>query len=238
MEKTNLGLVEYARSQLGRPYWYGTFGQVGTEQLYLYNKKRLPSFYTSSDFIGQIGKRVHDCVGLIKGYLWSESAEGAPRYCADPCKIDHSADSMLTACVEKGNIKTLPEIPGILLFFPGHIGVYIGNGEVIEARGHAYGVVKTPLMGRGWRNWGKCPYIEYIEYVEEDNEMLSYEKFKEYMDQYNKEVSAKPEPEWSAQEGAWVIAKEKGILDGTAPESPVKRCEFAAAMHRAGLFKE
>lgn len=43
----------------------------------------------------------------------------------------------------------------------GHIGVYIGNGEVIEAMGTKYGVVKTQLEGRGWTHWLEVPGIEY-----------------------------------------------------------------------------
>ena len=30
MTKTNAGLVEYCRAQLGLPYWYGTFGQTAS----------------------------------------------------------------------------------------------------------------------------------------------------------------------------------------------------------------
>lgn len=44
----------------------------------------------------------------------------------------------------------------------GHIGVYVGNGEVIEAQGTAYGVVKTQLSGRGWTKWLKIPNIKYV----------------------------------------------------------------------------
>ena len=43
----------------------------------------------------------------------------------------------------------------------GHIGVYIGGGEVIEAMGTRYGVVKTQLAGRGWTHWLKIPGINY-----------------------------------------------------------------------------
>ena len=32
--KTAKGLVEYAKAQLGLPYWYGTFGNIGTAALY------------------------------------------------------------------------------------------------------------------------------------------------------------------------------------------------------------
>jgi hypothetical protein len=55
----------------------------------------------------------------------------------------------------------MPDIEGILVFMNGHVGVYIGGGYVIEARGFSSGVVKTKLAGRGWTKWGKCPYITY-----------------------------------------------------------------------------
>ena len=50
-----------------------------------------------------------------------------------------------------------------MFFILGHVGVYIGNGKVIEARGHKYGVVETNLVGRGWKQWGKIDWIEYVE---------------------------------------------------------------------------
>lgn len=167
--KTNLGLVTYCKAQLGKPYWYGTFGHTATAALYMYNKKRLPDYYKDSDFTSQIGQRVHDCIGLVKGYLWSLTPTSDPQYMSNGCP-DHSANSMLAACKEKGIIATIPNIPGTLVFMKDHIGVYIGGGQVIEARGHRYGVVQTELAKRPWRNWGKCPYLTY-ESEEEDVEV-------------------------------------------------------------------
>lgn len=158
MTKTNKGLVAYATSQLGKPYWYGCFGQKSTKELYNSKKKQYPSQYQWNCPSNQLNIKVHDCVGLIKGYLWCDTNESTPKYNASQ---DVSADGMLTKCKEKGAISTMPDIPGILVFLPGHIGVYIGDGYVIEAKGHAYGVVKTKLQGRGWKNWGKCPWITY-----------------------------------------------------------------------------
>ena len=160
MSKTNIGLVEYAKAQLGLPYWYGCFGQTATELLHKSKKRQYPSYYNAQDFPSQYGKKVHDCVGLIKGYLWSDTPTSTPKYRASQ---DASADGMLALCREKGNISTIPELPGVLVFSPQHVGVYIGNGYVIEARGHAYGVVKTKLSDRHWTHWGKCPFIEYEE---------------------------------------------------------------------------
>lgn len=160
MSKTNTGLVAYAKSMLNMPYWYGTFGQIATEALYKSKKKQYPDQYIPSDFPSQYGQRVHDCVGLIKGYLWSESTTSAPKYNAAQ---DVSANGMRSKCTKKGSISSIPEVPGVLVFHDGHVGVYIGGGYVIEARGHKYGVVKTKLKDRPWTSWGYCPYITYGE---------------------------------------------------------------------------
>lgn len=163
--KTNYGLVAYAKAQLGLPYWYGTFGQIGTEALYTSKKKQWPKFYkwegtAYNNFSSQYGKGVHDCVGLIKGYLWSETPTSTPKYNSSQ---DVSANMMRANCSEMGGISTMPNIPGVLVFMSGHVGVYIGGGEVIEARGHEYGVVKTKLALRPWKWWGKCPYLSYLD---------------------------------------------------------------------------
>lgn len=157
--KTAKGLVEYAKAQLGLPYWYGTFGQKATAELYAAKKKQYPELYKSwNDFPTQYGKRVHDCVGLIKGYLWSDTTTSTPKYNSSQ---DVSANGMLARCKENGGIGSMPDVPGILVFMDGHVGVYIGGGFVIEARGHQYGVVKTALKSRPWKWWGKCPWIDY-----------------------------------------------------------------------------
>ena len=52
----------------------------------------------------------------------------------------------------------------------GHVGIYIGNGEVIEAMGTHYGVVRTQLSRRGWQAWAKVTGITYMEKSEEPTE--------------------------------------------------------------------
>lgn len=76
---------------------------------------------------------------------------------------DIGADTMYENAAEKGTIDTIPEIPGLAVWHEGHIGIYIGNGEVIEAMGTQYGVVKTQLTNSRWTHWLKIPYITYIE---------------------------------------------------------------------------
>lgn len=160
--KTNLGLAEYCKAQLGKPYWWGTFGQLASESLLRQKSAQYPRYYTANDFGLQFDKRVHDCVGLIKGYLWSDTPTSSPIYNASQ---DKNVSGMKANCSERGNLENMPDIPGVLVFMPGHVGIYIGKGKVIEARGHAYGVVETNLVGRGWKEWGKLNWIEYKEAI-------------------------------------------------------------------------
>ena len=47
--KTAEGLVNYCRLQIGKPYWYGTYGQKATQELLEYKKKQYASQYTWSN---------------------------------------------------------------------------------------------------------------------------------------------------------------------------------------------
>ena len=159
--KTNKGLVEYAKAQLGKPYYYGSFGQLGTKSFYEQKKRQYPNNYKFTYNVAAATQKVHDCVGLIKGYLWCDSpSDTTPVYNASQ---DKSANGMYDACKTKGPISTIPDIPGVLVFLNGHVGIYIGNGEVLEAAGYSTGVVKTQLARGSWKNWGLCPYITYEE---------------------------------------------------------------------------
>ncbi len=160
MSKTAAGLAAYCAAQLGRPYWWGTFGNTATAQLYYEKKAQYPGYYTAGDFMGQIGQRVHDCVGLVKGYLWSAGPDSVPVYTPSQ---DVNVPGLYARCARRGPIGAMPEQPGVCVFMGdmSHVGVYAGGGEVIEARGHAWGVVKTKLRERGWRYWGMPDWIDY-----------------------------------------------------------------------------
>lgn len=160
--KTAAYICDYARAQLGRPYWFGTFGQTASAALYQSKKKQYPSQYKASDFPSQYGKRVHDCAGLIKGALWSDTPNSSPKYNASQ---DYSANKFFTMATSKGPISSMPDQKGILVFKgtdkqKSHIGVYVGNGRVIEAKGHRYGVVESTISS-GWKYWGKCNLFSY-----------------------------------------------------------------------------
>jgi len=162
--KNNIGLVEHCTKALREEwgYVYGTYGKVLTSDLlqrkltqYPDNIKKYQGYIEKN----YMGKRVTDCVGLVKSFLWWDGK--GPVY---DSKTDKSANGIFNAAKIKGLIDTRPELPGVLVCKDGHIGVYIGDGQVVEAKGTKYGVVQTPIKGLGatkWTHWCLCPYIEY-----------------------------------------------------------------------------
>lgn len=158
--KTGKGLAQYAIAQLGKPYWWGTFGQTATNALLMAKRQQYPDYYQASDFPSQFGQKVHDCVGLIKGYRWCDTPNSEPKYVGSQ---DVAVNGLYIQCGRKGTLNSMPDIPGICVFQAdmSHVGVYIGNNFVVEAMGHAYGVIKTQLYNRNWALWGMPSWISY-----------------------------------------------------------------------------
>ena len=167
MSKTNIGLVAFAKAALAAHlgYVYGTFGQMCNSTLLDQKAKQYPDNNLAGGqmrTVGNkwIGRRVVDCSGLIKYYLMADKVGDNLTYNA---RYD---TNLFNASSEKGPISTIPEIPGIALYMPGHTAVYVGNGHVIESAGTAYGVVQSKLprcyTGRSWTHWYKVPGIEYL----------------------------------------------------------------------------
>ena len=180
---TNLMLAQFAQRVLAAKarYWYGTFGLKATTSLYNSKKGQYPSHYTAAraaQYKQDIaaGRWCCDCIGLIKWFFWAGGehggnggafgdntrpavykANGFPDISANMCIQSH--------CDKTGPISTIPDVPGLVVWSSGHIGVYIGNGWVIEARGFNYGVVKTKVKDRPWAKWGKLK-SKYLTYVD------------------------------------------------------------------------
>ncbi len=166
-DKTNLGLVEWANFAYENSWGYvwGSYGNVLTEnQLQIYKNISGAHVTNYEDYIRShwLGRSTSDCVGLIKGYGWYNSDTGKIEYGTNGMP-DLGANAMHAAAVEKGPISTIPEIPGLAVWQEGHIGVYIGNGYVIQAANTFDGVIKTKLSYNRWQEWLKVPYINYEE---------------------------------------------------------------------------
>lgn len=164
--KNNLDLVKWSvhanESKWG--YVYGTYGSVLDETLLTSKISQYPNEVGGyEDFIRQhwLGGRTADCVGLIKGYSWYDTETSRIQIGANGMP-DISANAMFENASEKGTIDTIPEIPGLAVWHEDHIGIYIGNGEVIQAANTNAGVIRTPIGQSGWTYWLKIPYIQYI----------------------------------------------------------------------------
>lgn len=150
-------LVKYAKYLLDQPttFVWGTSGQIISNDVIVNAVVKYPKRYDSNLIIklhNLVGSNVRcfECTGIIKGAI-----------CLDN---EMTADDMYNLASEKGLIDSLPEIPGVLLHMSGHCGVYIGNGQVIEATYNpkfGFGVVKTNIKDRDWIAWYKCHVIDY-----------------------------------------------------------------------------
>lgn len=175
MEKvfTNVEHVRWIREQIAakRPYWYGVYYLPCTEALLAKKAKQYPAHYKANRFARysqdvKNNQIAGDCVnGAIKGAVWSELGARLPVYKSHDCP-DKSADGMFEYCkkigMPWGGMDSMPELPGIAVRFAGHVGIYLGNGEVGEWRGFAYGCVLTRLKGRKWTHWYQLPWTEYV----------------------------------------------------------------------------
>ena len=163
--KNATDLVTYAVHawESGWGYVWGTYGNVLTESLLAYKVSQYPDGVGNHEnFIRAhwLGGRTTDCVGLIKGYSWLSPETMTIDYGTHGMP-DIGANQMYYTARESGPISTMPDIPGLAVWHEGHIGVYIGGGQVIEAMGTKNGVVKTELVKRNWTHWLKIPYINY-----------------------------------------------------------------------------
>ena len=206
--KTNEDLVLHATTALIEKwgYVYGTWGLILTNILLNQKFAQYPDEIKDYlDFIKKnyIGIRTTDCGGLIKSFLWWKG--NSPVY--NPSN-DVGVNTMYNQATEKGVINSIPEIPGLIVWKDNHAGVYIGNGDVIEAMGTKYGVVLTKLKDRPWTHWFKHKDIEYIvHHVEQDD------------------IS-----EWAIDPRRFV--KDNKISDGLRPKDNVTREEVWTMLYR------
>lgn len=149
MSKTSRELIEFCKGKLGTPYVFGMKGQILTEALLQQLAAVNPKVYTSQYITKArsfMGKHCTDCSGLI---TWCTGI------------LRGSANYRETAREVKP-IGTLNEsMTGWALWKPGHIGVYIGNGKCIEAKGINYGTVETRAQDTPWVSVLKLKDIDY-----------------------------------------------------------------------------
>ena len=149
----------------GWGYIWGTYGQVWTANSKISSSAPASSKAQAKKYGSKwYGKRVTDCSGLP---FWASRQLGF--------KLVHGANSIYNSyCVNKGKLTADTVLkPGYVVFLYDpkrkkprhHIGVYIGNNTVIEAKGTPYGVVTSHLSN--WDEWGELKSIDYTAEEEE-----------------------------------------------------------------------
>lgn len=135
------GLANHARSFLESDTFYQE-GSIGT-----------PLKYSGKTLC-------FDDVGLLKHYTMG--GRGKYRYVK---AMDFGRETLFAMSSCKGSINCLPEIPGLCLYMVGHVGVYDGNGYVIEcSRDFEHcGVIRTKITDRPWTHWFHMPWVLYPE---------------------------------------------------------------------------
>jgi cell wall-associated NlpC family hydrolase len=167
---TNEMLVQFCEAALKKKslYMWGTYGKLITSSLIATKAKQYPKNYsqTRREFLlsHADGKTVGcDCAGLIKWALWTNcDINGKIKYDAN---TDRGTTGLYNAATQKGPMAVFPGTPGLIVYKKGHVGVYVGNGYVIECTlgNRGDGIVKTKLEAGAWTYWLKLPEITYIQ---------------------------------------------------------------------------
>lgn len=87
-----------------------------------------------------------DCSGLIYSYAGGIRTGDAQMYNSD-----------YIGEVSNG----VPRIHGLGLWQPGHVGVYVGSGMAVDARGSQWGVCYESVYTHGWTKYFKVPGVSY-----------------------------------------------------------------------------
>lgn len=91
-----------------------------------------------------------DCSGLIKSKV---------EVCA------RGTEELLAESAMSGDISTLPDIPGLGVYSPGHVGIYVGEGKVIDARTEDAGIGYDVVEYEAWTAWFEIKGVDYSRYT-------------------------------------------------------------------------
>ena len=141
-------------------YIYGASGQLWTQAKQNAATREMTVKYGSK----WIGHYVADCSGL---FTWAFKQLGGYMY--------HGSNTMFKKySIATGELKNGQRTdgeklkPGSAVYTGtkddhGHVGLYIGGGWVIEAKGTQYGVVRSSVAEKKWTWWGELKGVEYGE---------------------------------------------------------------------------
>ena len=167
---TAQGLLDYVKHCKNTPhiYLWDANGEYVTDELLDRLSSQYPDWYTPERLsirraVANKNMRGWDCIGVIKSYVWGDYSQfNSSGYCKES---DFCTRTLIEQPLVKGLIATLPEKPGLVVWRKGHVGVYIGAGQVFECTcGPANllgGIKQTPLHEKPFEYWLEYPGIQY-----------------------------------------------------------------------------
>lgn len=89
-----------------------------------------------------------------------------------------------------------------------------------------------------------CPGVNYpwkallaaLSPEKKEETTLTYDQFKAFLQRYEKENECRNASAWAS--GAWKALTDAGITDGSAPQAPLTREQFAVMLQRLGLIRK
>lgn len=138
-ELTSIGLAEHALKAYrdGWQYSYGAYGNFNSN-----------------------GVRASDCSGLIYSYFcWVDDNSNIQPNWNYPRTVTAQAND----AVESGPIDTIPRTHGLIVTIANydHVGVYVGNGMVVDNSTWGVNMRYESIPGHGWLQWHKLGSITY-----------------------------------------------------------------------------
>lgn len=173
-----------------------------------------------------------DCVCFIKALFWGWKGDPSQVYGGAQYKSggvpDMGADAMLKACADVSTDFSAI-VPGELVWQPGHVGIYVGDGLAAEATYEPdEGVqlqcvlpmgVKPGMPATGWQKHGKLPWISYEEETPVDT--LRYRVILEGLTEQEAEgFTDNPKAGWTVRVEQMDVAGEKPAEPAPAPVEP------------------
>ena len=121
----------------------------------------------SADSSTGVGLSAHVLNAYYSGwsYVYGGSSEGAVDCSGLICTyngVGGIRTSMLYSSPESGYIcNGIPNIHGLGLYQPGHVGVYVGGGMAVDARSEYYGICYQSVYTKSWTSWFKVAGVNY-----------------------------------------------------------------------------
>ena len=143
----------------GWGYIYGAYGQIWTQAM----QNRATDEQTVKYGQQWVGKHVIDCSGV-----WWLAMKELGSYMYHGSNTMWNKYTVAKGRLSKGKRTDGQELkPGTAIFTGindgdhNHVGIYVGDGKVLEAGGTQKGVILTNVTLAKWTCWGEMKYVDY-----------------------------------------------------------------------------